>query len=90
MLKPFTFVIIQADKRRLNRSECINIKKDAAYFNRETASLKKIVSILKDYLLILKRRSTTLQEYPHSLSYQPTTLTILPMVIVDRASNMHE
>src|SRR5437867_5033966 len=36
------------------------------------------------------RRSTRRFEYPHSLSYQPITLTRLPMAMVDGASNVHE
>src|SRR5579864_8317222 len=35
-------------------------------------------------------RSRTRQEYPHSLSYQETTLTRLPIVRVEGASKMDE
>jgi len=34
--------------------------------------------------------STSRFEYPHSLSYQPITLTRLPMTIVDWASNVQD
>ncbi len=35
-------------------------------------------------------RSTSRHEYPHSLSYQPNTLTVLPCTIVSSLSKMHE
>ena len=35
-------------------------------------------------------RSTRRHEYPHSLSYQPNTLTMLPFAIVNSLSKMHE
>ena len=35
-------------------------------------------------------RSTSRHEYPHSLSYQPNTLTVLPCTIVSSLSKMQE
>ena len=35
-------------------------------------------------------RSTNLFEYPHSLSYQPTTFAVVPITFVSPASKIHE
>ncbi len=42
------------------------------------------------FLATIATRSTTLAEYPHSLSYQATTFAILSITVVDRASTTPE
>jgi len=39
---------------------------------------------------ICRTKSSILLEYPHSLSYQLITLTVVPMTLVERASTIDE
>ncbi len=63
------------------------IKKDAEI--KIYCVLKKIPLKL-NYFAIFFIKSTTLHEYPHSLSYHPTTLTMFPSTIVESESKIFE